>query len=734
MATALATTDLIPAAERRNRPKIVLVDDDARMVRSIYELLADQDYELTMIVSPREAIEHLSTQRSDLVLLDLRMPELDGHQVMDIIAARNFDTGVVVISGERDIDAAIGAIKRGVYGYLRKPFHPEDLLTTVAQALHRKTLEAEKRQIQYQLECSERLYRYLVDTLPDIIYTIDVEGRFTYVNDRAEQLLGYSRAELVGKHYSVLVHEDDLERARYVFQERRVGDRASRNVELRLKSRNPMAEERYFENTLLTISFNATALYSVSEDKMRRELFGTYGVARDITELKRAEQRISYQAFYDVLTDLPNRVLFKDRLDLAIIHAKRNDTRIAVMFVDLDGFKPINDTLGHLKGDQLLREVAQRMRLNLRRGDTLARVGGDEFTVLLPDLRNPKDAASIARKFLYSLKQPFQLDNQLVHISASIGIAIYPDDGVTMEDLVRHADIAMYQMKTDGKNNFRFYDASMEVAASQKVALAQSLRQAIDRGELEMYYQPQVDARTGCIVGAEALMRWNHPERGTLSAGEFLPFAEENGFMLTLSDWMIRAVCNQLRLWNDTGLGIERVSINLSPQCLDRGDIARKLLRWVAAAGISPSQLEIEITESVCIRNPQQALSQLRKMADAGVGIAVDDFGTGYSSLAYLQQFPVKTLKIDRSFVKDIQHQNGHYPVVLAVISIAESIGVNVIAEGVETDGQSLYLVKAGCTTMQGHLFYKPLPAAQFYEQFRQVRLRNASNDPAWSR
>jgi len=732
MATVLAKANLI-AVEKRPRPRIVLVDDDARMVRSIHDLLSDQDYELTMIVSPREAVEHLSTQRADLVLLDLRMPELDGHQVMDIIAARNFDVGVVVISGERDIDAAIGAVRRGVYGYLRKPFHPEDLLTTVAQALHRKTLETEKRQIQYQLECSERLYRYLVDTLPDIIYTIDLEGRFTYINDRAEQLLGFTRAELVGKHYSTIVHEDDLERARYVFQERRVGDRASRNVELRLKSRNALMEERYFDNTLLTISFNATALYSVSEDKSRRELFGTYGVARDITELKRAEQRISYQAFYDVLTDLPNRVLFKDRLDLAIIHAKRNDNKIAVMFVDLDGFKPINDTLGHLKGDQLLREVAQRMRLNLRRGDTLARVGGDEFTVLLPDLRNPKDAAAIARKFLWSLKQPFQLDSQLVHISASIGIAIYPDDGTSMEDLVRHADIAMYQMKTDGKNNFRFYDASMEVAANQKVALTQSLRQAIDRGELEMYYQPQVDARSGRIVGAEALMRWNHPERGMLSAGEFLPFAEENGLMLTLSDWMIRAVCNQLRVWNDTGLGVERVSINMSPQCLDRGDIARKLLRWIAAAGISPTQLEIEITESVCIRNPQQALSQLRKMANAGIGIAVDDFGTGYSSLAYLQQFPVKTLKIDRSFVKDIQHQNGHYPVVLAVISIAASIGVNVIAEGVETEGQSIYLVNAGCTTMQGHLFYKPLPATQFYEQFQQVRLRNASNDATWA-
>ncbi|WP_334187924.1 putative bifunctional diguanylate cyclase/phosphodiesterase [Noviherbaspirillum sp.] len=711
MATALRG---IPVKTAPAAPRILIVDDDVRMARSVQALLSVFNYRLEVVHSAFEALERLCSAEYDLVLLDLRMPGLDGHGAMDLIAEKGIDVTVIVVSGERDIDAAIGAIKRGAYNYLRKPFRPEELLNSVAQAVQKRQMEAERREMQYQLECSERLYRYLMDSLPDIIYTLDPEGNFTYVNDRAQQLLGFEREELVGSHYSRIMHEEDLEKARYVFQERRVGDRASRNVELRLKSSNALAEQRYFENTVLTISFNSTALYAFDEEKNRKELFGTFGVARDITELKRAEQRISYQAYHDVLTDLPNRALFKDRLDLAVIHANRNGSALAVMFVDLDGFKLINDTLGHHKGDQLLQQVAMRMRKQLRGGDTLARVGGDEFTLLLPDTRTQKDAAGIAKKFLWSLEQPFDLDGRDVHLTASIGIAIYPDDGNTMEDLVRHADIAMYQVKTKGKNGFGFYEKSMEVAANYKITLAQTLRHAIEENQLELHYQPQVDFRTGEIVGAEALMRWNHPERGQLPAGDFLPFAEENNLMLPLSAWMIQMVCRDLQKWNAAGKPVSRVSINLSPQCLDRGDTVQKLANAMTRYGIAPAQLEVEITENVCIGNPQQALLHLNKLADMGIGIAIDDFGIGYSSLAYLQRFPVKTLKIDQSFVRDIVDADGHYPVVLAVISIARSIGLNVIAEGVETEIQARYLQRAGCDTMQGFHFYKPLNAAGF--------------------
>lgn len=695
-------------------PRVMIVDDDRRVADSICALLVSFDYEVEICNSALEAVGRLSTERYDLVILDLRMPGIDGHQTMDLLAGQGVDVPVIVVSGEKDIDSAIGALKRGAVNYLRKPFRPEELTSAVTQALQKRQLQAERREMRYRLECSERLYRYLVDSLPDIIYTLDPDGRFTYVNDRAQQLLGFTREQLIGAHYSKIVHEEDLDRARYVFQERRVGDRASRNVELRLKSRNALVEQRYFENTLLTISFNSTALYAVDETSRKRELFGTFGVARDITELKRAEQRITYQAYHDVLTDLPNRALFKDRLDLAIIHATRNSTGIAVMFVDLDGFKLVNDTLGHHKGDQLLQQVAQRMRGNLRRGDTLARVGGDEFTLLLPEVRNRGDAAVIAQKFLASLEQPFDLEGRAVHLSASIGIALFPDDGATMEDLVRHADIAMYQVKLGGKNGHGFYDAEMEAIANQKITLAQTLRHAIEHGQLEVYYQPQVDIGTQRIVGAEALLRWNHPERGLLAAGEFLPFAEECGLMLPLTAWLIRAVCRDLRLWNDAGLSVDRVSINVSPQCLDRDDTVARIAQALAEHGIGPSQLEVEITENLFIHDPQNAVRQLSALSEMGVSVAVDDFGTGYSSLAYLQRFPVSTLKIDRSFVREIAHPDGHYPMVRAVISIAKSIGLNVIAEGVETSEQAAYLEAAGCPLMQGYLFYQALQREAF--------------------
>jgi diguanylate cyclase (GGDEF)-like protein len=457
-------------------------------------------------------------------------------------------------------------------------------------------------------------------------------------------------------------------------------------------------------------------MYSQGQGVKNREFFGTYGIARDITERKRAEEMISYQAYHDILTDLPNRVLFRDRLDLALIQAKRNNTELAVMFVDLDRFKLVNDTLGHIKGDKLLQQVAGRLKDSLRRGDTLARLGGDEFTLLIPDLRDRQDAAVIAEKFLKCLQEPFMLDGHEVHVSASIGIAVYPVDGETIDDLIRHADIAMYQVKALGKDGHSFYNTSMLDASFQKITLEQSLRKALANGELEMYYQPQVDVTSGQIVGAEALMRWNHSERGLLSAGEFLPFAEENGLIIPISDWMLDIICRDLVRWNAEGGEHVRLSFNVSPQYLDRGDFFKKLSDALNQYGISPSQVEIEITENICIRNPHHAIDQLNKLCQLGVSIAMDDFGTGYSSLAYLHRFPIHTIKIDQSFIKEIQHEDGHFPVVLAIIWIARGLGLNLIAEGVEAGPQARYLQQAGCTTMQGYLFHKPLTQGQFIQ------------------
>ncbi|WP_295990181.1 EAL domain-containing protein, partial [Rugamonas sp.] len=482
----------------------------------------------------------------------------------------------------------------------------------------------------------------------------------------------------------------------------------------RLKCNNGGGIERTFSNTLMTISLNAIGMHIPDHEVKRHEFFGTYGVARDITDRKRAEEVISYQAYHDILTDLPNRMLFKDRLGLAVIQAKRKLTELAVMFVDLDRFKLVNDTLGHVKGDELLQQVALRLKDCLRRGDTLARQGGDEFTIVLPELRDRQDAKAIADKFLESLHQPFDLDGHEVHISASIGIAIYPGDGETIDELLRHADIAMYQVKALGKNGHSFYHNSMLDVSHQKIALEQSLRKALEQNELEMYYQPQVDVATGRIIGAEGLMRWNHPQRGLLSAGEFLPFAEDNGLMLPISDWMLGALCRDLLLWNAAGGENIRLSLNLSPQYLDRGDFFEKMRGALTRYGISPAQIEVEITENICIRNPQYAIDQLNKLCQLGVSVAIDDFGTGYSSLSYLHRFPIHTIKIDQSFVKEIHDEQGHYPVILAIISIARGLGLHLVAEGVETDVQARYLQANGCTTMQGYFYHRPISLPNF--------------------
>jgi len=719
-----------------DQPRLLLVDDEPRLLASLHELLRDRGYHLTTAGSGSEAIAHLSTLRFDLVLLDLRLPDIGGHEIMDFINAKGIDADVIVMSGEVGIDAAIGALKRGAYDYLRKPYAREELLTTVGNALEQRRLATANARIANQLENSEKMYRYLVDSSPDIIYTLNHEGRFTFVNDRAYQLLGFSRDELIGKHYSILVHDEDLERARYVFNERRVDERASRNVELRLKCRGATGKlsnsgDRTFNNTLMTISLNSIGMHVPDQEVKKLEFFGTYGVARDITDRKRAEEVISYQAYHDILTDLPNRILFKDRLGLAVIQAKRKQTELAVMFIDLDRFKLVNDTLGHVKGDELLQQVAVRLKECLRKGDTLARQGGDEFTIVLPELRDRDDARMVADKFLECLHKPFDLDGHEVHISASIGIAIYPGDGESIDELLRHADIAMYQVKALGKNGHSFYHDSMLDVSHQKIALEQALRRALEHNELEMYYQPQIDAATGRIVGAEALMRWNHPTRGLLSAGEFLPFAEENGLMLPISDWMIGALCRDMLQWNLASGQAVRLSLNLSPQYLDRGDFFEKMRGALVRYGISPGQIEVEITENICIRNPQYAIEQLNKLCQLGVSVAIDDFGTGYSSLSYLHRFPIHTMKIDQSFVKEIHDENGHYPVILAIISIARGLGLHLIAEGVETEVQANYLKANGCETMQGYLYYRPISLSNFIGVLRAQALGAAGSGPA---
>ncbi len=695
--------------------RLLLVDDEPRLLASLSELLSGLGHRISTAATGHAALTLLAEQPFDLVLLDLRLPDLGGHAVMEHIRDRGLDLGVVVVSGETGIDAPIGALKRGADDYVRKPYALPELLKAVDHTLQRRRLQQDNRRMAARLEHSERLYRHLVDSSPDLIYMLDPQGRFTFVNDRLEQVLGLRRQALIGTHFGRLVHEEDLGRAAHVFQERRTGERASRNVELRLR---PPASESGVPPRVATLLFNSIAVYGdglTSADEAGAGLHptrynGTYGVARDISERKRAEETITYQAYHDILTDLPNRILFRDRLEVAMLQAIRNGGELAVMFLDLDRFKLVNDTLGHMRGDELLKMAAGRLKDSLRRGDTLARLGGDEFIIMLPSLASREDASVVAHKCLECLEQPFMLGDHEVLISASIGIAVFPGDGQTIDQLLAHADIAMYRVKAEGKNGKSFFDHAMLDATQRRLSISKDLRRALENGELEMHYQPQIDVGAGRIFGAEGLMRWQHPERGLLTAGEFLPAAEEEGLIIPLSDWMLQTVGRDLAHWRSLGALDVSMAINLSPLYLERGEFMRKLQLAQAQWAFPMDRIEVEITENISIRNPQFVIDQLQALGELGVSVAIDDFGTGYSSLAYLHRFPVRTLKIDQSFVRDIQPGPSHSPVVLAIIAMAGGLGLNLIAEGVETVEQAQYLQQAGCSRMQGYLFYRPLP------------------------
>lgn len=494
-------------------PQLLLVDDEPRILGSLCELLRHRGFILSTASTGKEALRKLSQEPFDLVILDLRLPDISGHEIMDFMNARQIGANVIVTSGDAGIEAAIGALKRGAYDYLRKPYSREELLKAVHNALQQRRLESENRQIAAQLEYSERHYRYLVDSSPDIIFTLSAKGVITFVNHRVEPLLGYKREELVGRHYSELVHELDMERANFVFGDKKRDHRWSRNVELRLKSNHVEDEARIFIIELMTVTaidrHKPGAVLSENTDSS-----GVYGVARDITESKRADELIAYQAYHDILTDLPNRLLFKDRLNLALLQAKRKKNMLAVLFVDLDRFKVVNDSLGHPVGDELLQQAALRLRACLRQSDTLSRFGGDEFTVGLPELEQPEDASRMAQKLLQSLRQPFVLGGHALHISASIGVAVFPGDGDCIDELVRKADLAMHSIKAKGRNGHAFFNADMQDLSSERITLEHDLHLALSQGELEMYYQPQVDVASGKVIGVEALMRWNHPRRG----------------------------------------------------------------------------------------------------------------------------------------------------------------------------------------------------------------------------
>ena len=554
-----------------------------------------------------------------------------------------------------------------------------------------------RKRAERELERREQRFRTIVEKSWSGVVLLDGNVRFSFAGSSTQHLIGYSEEDLVGRELFDFVHPRDLDEARRVFE----GVVAHPNREARgeLRFRHKQGHwiwlEGFCQNLLHEPSVGAMVL--------------NY---RDVSQRKETEKQLEYRAHYDSLTGLPNRLLFRDRLVNGLAAAKRNRVGVAVMYLDVDHFKLVNDGLGHTYGDRLLADIARRLDGVLRASDTISRIGGDEFSILLPEVTTTDAVAGVARKVLDSLSQPFNLDGHDLFVTASVGISCYPADGDDAETLLKCADAAMYRAKELGRNQAQLFTASMNERYVRRLALEQHLHHAIERNELELYYQPLYDRARRRIVSLEALLRWRDPVRGIVPPSEFIQLAEETGMIIAIGEWVLRDACRQLRHWHDQGLTWLRVAVNISAVQLQQRGLAGVVRTALAESGIAPDMLQLEITESAAMQSFELTLEALREIRGMGVGLAVDDFGTGQSSLIYLKHFPIDTVKIDKEFLRDVTSDETAAAIVSYVINLAHTLQLRVVAEGVETEEQYTFLRHYACDLMQGYLFSRPMPAA----------------------
>jgi diguanylate cyclase (GGDEF)-like protein/PAS domain S-box-containing protein len=554
----------------------------------------------------------------------------------------------------------------------------------------------ERRWAAEVLSESEERHRTLVETVRDIIYTVSPDGTLLSLNPAFETLTGWPRSEWLGKPFAPLLHHDDLPTATDLF----VGALAG--------GQRPIAELR-------VLTKNGGIIVCECYTSPLRQggvVVGVTGVARDVTERKQAEDTIRHLAYHDGLTDLPNRTLFNDRLTTTLAQAERGGRTVGVMFIDLDNFKVVNDSVGHSRGDELLCAIASDVGKLMRQGDTLARVGGDEFTVLIPGAKRGEDVIKFAQRVLRCIARPRVLSGREFRVTGSIGVALYPTDGEDADGLMRSADIAMYRAKALGRNSCQLFNETMNAEVLDRMALEEELHRALDRGEFVLHYQPIAEVESGRITSAEALIRWEHPERGLIPPLEFIPFAEETGLILPIGEWVLRTACAQGRRWQDAGLSIDRVAVNISVLQFIQPDFVETVRRVLTETGLEPGRLELEVTESIAMEDAQWSQQVLGALNAMGIRITIDDFGTGHSSLAYLKAFPIKTIKIDRTFVNDVTTDADAAAIAITIIGLARTLGLSVIAEGVETEEQLAFLREHRCDEFQGFFFARPGCAA----------------------
>jgi diguanylate cyclase (GGDEF)-like protein/PAS domain S-box-containing protein len=680
---------------------LLLVEDnpgDARLLREMFNELGLHRTEQTHVECMSDAEKHLSEHAVDIIVLDLGLPDAQGLGAVRRAHTAAPHVPLVVLTGLDDESLAAEALQEGAQDYLIKgQIDARGLLRSLRYAIERKTMEealfVEKERAQVTLNC-----------IGDAVICTDILGNITFLNLIAEKMTGWSLQEAAGRPMAAVL---------------RILDAASRET-----TPNPMemafGQDRTVHLPANCILIRRDGFEIPIEDSVApihdREGHATGAVIvfRDVSTAQAMVLQMTHSAQHDFLTGLPNRMLLNDRVSQAIALASRNMKKVAVLFVDLDGFKHINDSLGHPIGDKLLQSIAKRLVDCVRHSDTVSRQGGDEFVVLLSEVEQSEDAAISAGRMLHAVAEAHSIDQHDLHVTTSIGVSVYPDDGLNAETLVKNADTAMYQAKENGRQTYQFFKPAMNVRAVERQSIEESLRRALERQEFALHYQPKTNLSTGEITGAEALLRWTHPIRGPIFPAQFIPVAEDCGLILPIGKWVLREACKQARAWVDAGLPLTTMAVNISAMEFRDGNFLEGVFAILKDTGLDPRSLELELTESVLMKRAESTESILKALRARGVQLAVDDFGTGYSSLSYLRRFPVNALKIDQSFVRQITTAPDDTKIVTAVISMGRSLNLRVVAEGVETQEELAFLRAHECDEAQGYYFSRAVLPQQF--------------------
>jgi diguanylate cyclase (GGDEF)-like protein/PAS domain S-box-containing protein len=691
------------------RNRILVVDDDAGGRRLTRATLTKAGFSVVEAADGEQALEALRGEMPDLVLMDVSMPVMDGFTACAEL--RRLPGGgrvpVVMMTGLDDVQSIDRAFEVGATDFITKPINWTILAHRVRYMLRASAAIDELKQNQRRLSNAQR-----IGLMGDWEWHVGADEMLP--SEQARRIFGFdlTRGTVDIASFMAMIHADDLQRVRCAF-ERAIENGDAFAIDHRIVQADGALGHVHQQ-------------IEITERDVAGRAVRLVGAVHDITRHKEAEEQIRLLAYYDPLTGLPNRLLFTEQLEKSIAHAERQANQVAIMFVDLDNFKRVNDTLGHGAGDELLRSVSVRLIQSLRAHDSvtrnpddtatssIARLGGDEFIVLLSDLQRSSDAVSIASRLVGALAEPVTIHGKELFVGGSVGVAMYPADGVDAATLLMNADTAMYRAKEAGRGGFQFYDRSMNARALERLVMESELRRALERGEFVLHYQPRVDVDSGQIVGAEALIRWMHPERGLIAPGEFIPLVENCGLVIPIGEWAIEEVCRQNAAWRSSGLMTLPVAVNLAASHLRE----RRLPDLVACAlrihALPPSCLEIEVTESILVVEPELSLQIATLLSTMGVHLSIDDFGTGYSSLSYLKRLPIHALKIDRSFIRDLATDPDDAAIITAIIAMAHSLKLKVVAEGVETSAQLAYLQARGCDEYQGFLMSRALDVPAF--------------------